>query len=314
MANTTADLLTSVQARAFWPSSGAPLTDAQILTLANEELRDYVFPFVLQARSEYRLADLDHSITSSTQLYRCPPRAHAGRLSDVLYVDTNSNETSLDRMWLEEVGNQGQLHGTVASSIGRDYQWFFKGDFVGLYPTPSTTADTLRLRYYMRPGKLVTEAAAGQITAITGATLTIATVPATWTTANTFDLVSATGTHATLAIDLAAGTVNTGASADIDLSVAPTSELAVGDWIALAGESPIPNIPEAVHSLLYHRTVIRMMEGAGDLDKWKLANAATAGYEDAARKLLSDRIDGEPDIIMPNYSALRTVHRGTSFR
>lgn len=299
MSWTTSDLLTSVKLRCFWDTN-APLSDAELLTLANDELQSDVFPLLLSSQGGFRLADLDHSITADQQLYKLPPRAHGGRLYDVLYVDSNGRETSLPMQEMEELGHIYTEGGVESPG---SMLWFLKDDYVGLYPTPTTTRDTLRLRYYMRPGTMVTVASAAQITAVTSTTLTFAsgTIPTAWTTTNTFDVISDTGTFRNIEIDKTSNTITTTSMTWTTLD----SGVQVGDWVALAKESPLPQIPEALHPYLYQKVAVRALQSAGDREGWRDAIAELEKMEDRVKDLMSPRVDGETKSIVPRYAPIR---------
>ncbi len=299
---TTADLLSSAKLRAFEPDSNGHFTDAEWLRLAYDELVSEVFPLVLASQGDFRVTDQDDSIVANQATYRTPKRAHGGRHKDVLFVDGNGDEFSLPLVNIEELGH---LSGLNAEGY-RDLSYYYKDDSIGLHPVPTNATGTLRQRHYMRPGTLVTEASAAQVTAVASTvqlSFTSGTIPAAWTTANTFDVISNTGTFRTIAKDLTVATVTTGA---ITFSSTLDTGIEVGDWVALAGESPIPQVPEVVHPYLAQRAAVRALAAVGDKENLQFAMAELGPMERRLDDTLAPRSDGEAKVIVPRHSPLRS--------
>jgi hypothetical protein len=68
------------------------------------------------------------------------------------------------------------------------------------------------------------------------------------------------------------------------------SELAVGDYIALADESPIPQIPVEWFSYLALLTAVQTLESLGDSDAAQLVAQRLQKIEKNALSLISPRI------------------------
>lgn len=280
MANTTDDALSLAKSLAFWPDSG-PLTDTQLLALLTEECKRRVFPLVLKAAQDYYVQDADYTITADQQLYRLPARAHNGRLSDVLLVDSSSNESSLgQRRQAESRRPQGSA-----------YEFFFKGDWVGLEPTPSTTENTLRLRYYLAPATYVPVASCALVSTVGESRISTAS-PSSLDAHTSFDLVSVAGLGASVSIGEAA----TSSGGDLTLGGAVPDQLAVGDYACAAGESCVISLPDQAYSVLVDFLVVRMMQAqkdqAGAKEALSHAQEGVSGLIDQ----LTDRVDYESEV------------------
>lgn len=302
---TSADLLSSIKRRAFWPETGAPFSDTELLAIATEEQNEELLPLVLQAQKEYGVFDTDHSITSGVRDYILPARAHDSKLRDLIYVDTSNREHSMSLVDAEEVTRR------AGSASAGGYIASFRDDWVSLFPTPTATSGTLRMRAYMEPGTLIATTSATQVESVSASTRQLDVVNAGVFSANGvgvyFDFVREGGGCSRLAIDMLC-TVS--AANVMTFSTDLPAGIAAGDWVATRTYSPVPNIPEAAHATLAQRVAAVGLEMRGARDQ---AAAAMARYEQMGARLverLASRIDGEPTPIIPHNSPLRAMRAG----
>lgn len=85
---------------------------------------------------------------------------------------------------------------------------------------------------------------------------------------------------------------------DIALDAVVTS-VAVGDWIALHNQTPIPQIPVEFRPLLEQRVVSKIYELQGALDKKSASDKALKDLEDATFSLITPRVQSQTKIINP---------------
>jgi hypothetical protein len=159
----------------------------------------------------------------------------------------------------------------------------------------STTSGILRMRYFIRPNRLVTTDSVGEITAINTTThvVTVSVLPSTFITSVTYDLVKGKPGFDTLAMDQSVSAVGTNT---LTFSTLPTG-LAVGDFVCLAGESPVVQAPVELHPLTVQRTVVAGLAGLGDA-KVKVAAEMAEQMKTMALSLLSPRIVNAPKVIV----------------
>ena len=280
---TTTGLLASLKRRGMLPSSDQTLATADFLAIATEEMQTYVWDVLTGVREEYAVTDYDLTLTSGTSTYALPPRASGGALRNVLLANGAGNYVPVLRLSPE--------HSQDFATTGPVGGYYFKDDSVVLVPTPSV-GNTLRLQYFRRANKLVTVAECAVITSINaGRTVitTTATVPATMTSGVVLDIVDQTPAFRTLGMDLA--TTGTVSGTTITLSVALPALVAAGDYVCLAGESPIPQIPVELHPLLAQRVVVKSLEALGD-QKMQVADTICERMRKTAISLLSPRSQG----------------------
>jgi hypothetical protein len=294
MSYTTSDLLSSIKRRGMIPSSQVTFQDTDLLSMATEEIQIELLPLLIGVREEYYVRSYDYAITSATQSYRVPVRAVGMGLRDVLYRDSTTGVMyPLSQITTSEDSGEDETN--------LPYLYYLCDNSVYLTPIPSTTNGTLRLLYYCRPGKLVETSDAAQITVITTGTNTVtcsAAPPSTWTTATSVDFIRGTGGQEYLAIDQAISSVS---GSDIVFSSLPTG-LAVGDWIAAAGYSPLPQLPEELQPVLAQKVVCQVLEALGDAQGLQLHQARLKSLLDNALKLISPRVKGgQKKVISTSY-------------
>jgi hypothetical protein len=181
-------------------------------------------------------------------------------------------------------------------STGNLAGFYYRGNQVVLVPSSSSTATTLRMSYFIRPNELAAISATNGIHAISAINTSTKAVTVAGNTAistsTPCDLVAATPGFESLDIDLtptaASGTVITFGNA----SALPT-DLAVGDYVCLAGKSPVPQIPAEFHPILAQRVACAWME-AFDAPGLEKAVAKLGKMEEAAGVLVSPRSPGNP--------------------
>jgi hypothetical protein len=87
-----------------------------------------------------------------------------------------------------------------------------------------------------------------------------------------------------------------------------------GDYICLAGESIIPQIPPDLHNMLAEKTAARILASLGDQAGLAMANDKIKEMEYRQGTLLNDRVDGAPQKITSRHSILRYNKMGVRKR
>lgn len=276
---TSDELIEDVQGRAMLAASSKTLNTDDYLRFINDEIQSYLVPFIMSTREEFFVTSSDVSVTAATAAYPIPTRAIGSKLRNVLYL-CGSDYVALDRLEPERVFAGGQT--TPSQPEG----YYIEGNSVVLYPTPSG-AGTLRLSYFARPNRVVSLAEVGTVTGMPSTTVTINAAPSDFPTTSTpYDLVKGTPHFECRAIDKSA----TRSSTTLTFSTA-TSGLTAGDYVCLAGESPVPQIPVELHPLLAERVVVRALQALGD-PKVELAIASAEQMRRGLERLLTPRSEG----------------------
>jgi hypothetical protein len=308
MAATTADsLLSLVKLRCFWPTS-APLTNAELLLLADQEILGSLWPRLIAAQADYFLSTLDHDITADYARYRLPDLAY-GPIKDVLYLaegDEDEEGISLPMVNIEELG-----HMSSARSGSGSYVAYIDGDYIGLYPKPTTTQGTLRIRYYRAPSSLVLSAAATQVAlfdfefggGIARDRFEVDSNVGSWTTGSKVDVISAGNAHQVL---LDAGVVDTVLTSTVLVftDLVDGTGLQIDDYVATHGQTPIVQLPDFMVPLLTYRVASAALMAHGDRDAAKEAAKEAERLSALADQTLSPRSEAEPLTVSMRGSAL----------
>lgn len=286
---TTADLLTTIRNQAHVPDNQSPFRDQDILGFANTELETALLRQILSVRENYYLAYTDTTV-NTTGIYDIPTRAVGAAIADPQLVV----QTTIYPISRTEISDQ---FSTIASPHG-GYEYYFKGNQIVLPMVPTT--GSLRMWYYRAPNKLVVSSSCAQITSIVGKVLTCTTVPTTYTTGYTFDLIKDQPHFDWHDIDLSATSVTTGTGGNVTLTNTPPTTLAVGDWIALSGQTSVPQIPVQFRALLAQRCVVKIQEIQGYLEKMKASQKKLEDMEKDIFGIISPRAKEGPKRFIPD--------------
>lgn len=244
-------------------------------------------------RSEYYVTHKDEAVTQSQAAYDIPARAVGMQLREVHLISSSGAIIDLPQISPEDVGSTAE---------GSPRAFYLKMNKVCLYPTPNATTGTLRLYYYLAPGSLVETTDAAQISTIDTGTgvVTFSSLPSAWSTADYFDFIRRTGGAEPLSIDQMASNVS---STTMTFASLPTG-LAVGDWVALAAETPIPALPLELRPVLAQATAVRI----GDSMQLPGLDSARKTLDEelkAASILLTPRVTGAPKKVVQRNGWIR---------
>lgn len=304
MSWTTTDLLNAIKKRALIPSSQQTYTDSDLLQFANDELQMQIVPMLLSVREEYLVEKYSVSIVASTANYTIPTRAIGRKLRELDYVDSQGYVRLIPRLDHAEYPQVGfQL------DVGDPQSYYLQADDIILDPTPSTTTSgTLRMFYFQRPNDLVSVNAVSTITAINTSTnvVTVNLIPSTFSVGTLCDFVMGTPGFRNRAIDQAITALGTNT---ITFASLPTG-LAVGDYVCLAGQAPVVQMPTELFPVCAQRVVVKVLEGLGDAQGVQVAQAKLQEMEQRVLQLLSQRVEGSAKKIINQRSILSYFSRG----
>lgn len=288
----TADgIVRDIKMLGLFPNSQLLLTNDEFLTLMNFQMKAEMVPLIDSIAQEHFVQYEDVDYDQSQKVFSIPERAVGNKLRDLVFVDANNNEINIPRLRPEDL-KVGYRYG-IGYNIGL-YGFFVKDQTVELYlgnPSGVSSYPTLRKKYFRRPSKMVSTSDAGEITMINSGTneVTVSALPPAWTSSDEFDLIKGTPHFTSKGDDL---TVSTIIGNTLTFSDSLPSDLAVGDWVALAGESPIPQIPYDAFPLLTQLTVIKGLESNRDTEGMKNAMASIPVMKQSLLGIMMPRTEG----------------------
>ncbi len=283
---------------------------ADFLMLANSVIRSTVVPILKKTREDYLIQREALAVTSGTDRYPLPTRAAAETLKAILYADPAGTYPPLERTTEEKA------HGFCPSD-GRPFGYYLQDDSVVLVPA-STGDATVRFLYFARPNRLVDVDEVGQISAIDTNAGTVTFLgwdadpddPDYTTTdapagflagATSYDLTKGTPGFRNLAMDISATRSTNVLTFDPDDLPAG---LAVGDFVCLAGETAIPQIPAELHAFLSQEIGRTVLEGKGDKGAAQ-AEKTSEKMQANAESMLHNRVQATPKYITnPNAAGM----------
>lgn len=282
------NLVNSLKLRGLPPSSQQTFTTDGFIQVLSEEMMTNIVPLMDSVSEEYFVTNYDVTFDPNISSYAIPPRAVGGKLRDVVFVDTMNNEINLPRLRPEDIKTRSQFIRYQPAPWG----FYIKDNAVMLFlgQTPNTQAGypTLRLKFFRRPNILTASINAAQITAIVGNVVTVTAVPTSWNTSNTFDIINGNPGFGSRGDDQ---TITLIAGNDITFTSLPSS-VAIGDWVALANYSPIPQIPPEAHLLLAQYGTAKVLEAMGDIAGMSAALGKAEQMKAQFLMIITPRVEG----------------------
>lgn len=258
-------------------SNQAGFGTTDFLNLANLQL-NVLTSELLASREEYLLFQDYIPVVPGTSSYRIPYRAVNGELRHIWYEDGTGARTRLEYKMVENIEDYN------STDSGSPSQFYVMADDVVLIPAPNKGGN-LVFMYPFRPNQLVDGTTTQTIIGLTTNSVTLANMPTNFTSGATYDIIdhaSGNGIQHYDKVGSVAGNVITFSD------VIPNAS--VGNFIALANQSPVPMIPEEGHALLLETTIMRLEIIRGNPARIKNSSAVVADARKAWDLLLMNRI------------------------
>lgn len=303
---TTSALLKSIKRRAMIPDNQNTFTDQDFIDLMNEEMMIGIVPSILQMKEEYFIFKQVVPLVSNKSNYSIPERALAGKLRELCFRDTPTgavgNEYEMTQIAVDD-RYTGLSNGTGSADFTGFRRFYLMGNDVILHPNVGSGAyGSLAFYYYLRPNSLVKDSSVASIVSINRVTgdIILSSIPAGYGTADPingvtkYDFIKSRSGHNIIDIDITVNSVNSNTKI---INVNPTKipkDLEIGDYMALAGQTCIPNIPTELHMVLAQRVAQRLLEALGDTEGLNNATAKIAEMENKLTTMIDNRVEGAP--------------------
>ena len=268
----TTELISALKMHGSFPSSNDLFSSSDLISMFNHQLKVDITPLMLKLNEEYYLQSNDFTITQGGT-YRIPTRAVGAKIRDLQQVDSAGNSKEIKRLFEEDrpFNKSGYYMLRNSVELSNDY-----------------SNDTLRMKYFARPSELVATTACGQITSIdTGNNqVVVSSAPSTFATDINIDFVQDNNPYDLLGMDYSITGVS---GTTISFSSLP-DDLAVGDWVCLATESPVPMIPEELHPVLVQSCLVKCLSSKKD-KAFEIEMATLAQNKQDAINMLDPRVE-----------------------
>jgi hypothetical protein len=279
--------VSDVAARAGLPDTYTErISDAEILAIADDVIGGPIADAILAAQSDFWVhTQADATISSGTAAYRLPARCLKPR--DVILTDATRSYNATQLPTEERWRYDGALEGVLG---GAPYAFVLEGNQIVFVPTPTVSSYSYRLRFWRRPSRLVPTSEAAQVASIAGNVVTCSTMPSTWDDSDrVLDQLEGTPQFASLADDVTGEAISAAKTFE---ATSNASELAVGDWLALPYETPVPQVPATLRPYLLQATVAGVLEALSDDGAGRSHQLAIMKLAQAQSRL-RDRVPGE---------------------
>jgi len=298
------------------PSDQNTFTDADFTEMLNEEIQYFAVPHLMRTHEEYLVKSIDYALdTDSEQRYQIPSRAVGNKLRDAALVTIDQafpnrpiRYYELSRVSLEELSDFNDDY--VADYTNSFY--IEDNDLVLLDQQPFSSG-TLRMFFYLKPGTLVDDAEAGVISGIdtTTGVITLTEFPSNFSTLPMMDFVQSKSPNNVYAFDKQPLSVDTATrTVTFDPEDLP-SELSVGDYLNIAGETIVPQLPTELHAVLAQRVAVAALHALGDTEGAQMAETRLQMMERATNDLIDNRVEGAPQKIRNRNNTLTEATYGT---
>jgi len=305
---TTAQFCDDVRRLAMIPNSATQGNqNSDLLRYADQEMEARIFPLILSVNEEYNVQTLDVNTSQNIQGYRMPPRAIAGQLRDVKYIQ-GGTQLPMPKIEIEQL-----TAWTLNSYGGAPAGFFLKAGTINVVPIPPG-GNALRFQYFADhgafddwssktpPGGFISTTVTYSTTLVQNDTVRFDAGAFTPTLNALYDIVAGNTPYEYLAlslqcIDAAHPTykvVNPAQGVPGYTPACLSPVISVGDIVTPAGAMPIIPLPADIYELLMLRVAIQVLSSVGDVERM---GALESQYEKGFAtmlKLYSPRVSGSP--------------------
>lgn len=288
-------LLPTLRLLPLMPSVQALFSNEDLVNILNFEMNSKIMPMIDNQAEEYGIYVANLPYTTSIIEYDIPERAVGGKLRSVTFVNSNGSEVRVPRLRVEDV--MSNVNATGLAINPALWGFYFQNNKVITYLSSvnggSSAFPVIRLRYIRQPGTLVLSSACAEVASVAGNVITAVTVPTTFTTALTYDLIAnKPQMFVSNGDDLTITAVTPGAGGTITFTDPVPTTVQPGDWVCLAGQSPIPQIPyNPGFQLLLQLAAAKCLEIHGDVQGFNVAMSQATDMKNYFLSVITPRAD-----------------------
>jgi hypothetical protein len=287
----TADrFLEGVKRRNSLAENNVLLDDEDLLALADDLLRARVVPLLVSVRENYFLTKLDVALEEDVAEVNIPDRAAGLSLRDLKLRTGSDADAAVTNLREVPLSDEHVYRNSSAQTFG----YYFMNDQLVLVPAPTSDDWVLEVYYEQRCSNLVKLEAAARVTGIASNVVTVAEVPSGITDGVECDFVRGKGGHRVLAMDEAVTSVDTSARTLTFPANTVPAGLVVGDYVTVAGQSPVLQIPDELHPILETLVSKRGTYSLGDYEARRELSDDEKEEIKAALMQVEPRNRGEP--------------------
>lgn len=242
----SSELISALKVHGSFPTSDDLFSDADFLSLFNHQMKVEIIPMMIKLNEEFFVQYKDFTITQGAS-YRMPSRAIGAMIRDLKVVDGSGNQTAIARLFEEDRPANMSGYYIVRNSIE------LSSDF---------TANTLRMKYFARPSKLVLTTDCAQVVSVdyNTSSVVVSSVPTDYANGMLADFVQNNNPYDLLGMDY---TITGISGTTINFASLPMG-IEAGDWLCTANESPVPMVPDELHPVLVQSALCKTLSSKKD--------------------------------------------------
>lgn len=282
---TNDDLVSQVILKSMAPTNQITLSTQNILDLASDELLALLSPLIASYHSNYYETLVTLPTTAVASGLQIPYRALMSRVNDIILTDANGLEIQVPFVSYSENAARPNFINTPQSPV-----CYIRNDRIFFNPT--NIIGTVKVTFYMRPGRLVPLVNASQVVTVGAGSVTVNTPVPGVVTGTPFDVIDSKPISVNKLFD------QTATVAGSTLTFSGASNLSVGDYIITAGYSPVPQIPYEFFPILTQRTAARVLDTLGDREGASQLRGAATEFLSASLNILAPRAANHPRYIV----------------
>lgn len=291
----TTTLLSTLRLLPLMPSVQALFSDDNLLTIMTFEMQSKIYPMMDNQTEEYFVTIEDIPYNQNDTVYQIPARAFAGKLRAVSFVDPNQNEIRIPRLRPEDI--MSNVNATGLAINPALWGFYVQNNHIVLYLSSVNGATSnynfLRLRYIRQANQLAATTDCAQVTQIAGNIVTVNAVPSTFTTTQTYDMISNVPNFDSLQDDAVCTNITGNAMTFTEIPNGFIDSLQVGDWICPSGIAPVAQIPfDPGYNLLLQLSAAKCLEIHGDTQGFNIAMSQATDMKNFFLSVITPRVDG----------------------
>lgn len=294
-----------VKRRISLPANQVLLSDDDILAMLDSVIKSLIVPALISVRKEFFVVTIDEATVADQAAYNVPYRAVGLSLRDLKYRRDITDETQAYDLVEIDQSQEDEYR----SSGGEPAGYYFKNDQVIIVPKPSTSTAAIEIWHEQRPSRCVLLEEAAVVTAIASDVVSVETTPAGFLQDLEVDFIRGKAGHRILGMDKTIVGIS-GTDITFAAGAVPTA-LQVGDYLSLAGTSPVLQIPEEYQPLAETQTAKLVAFAIGDLEALAQLEKDEADQQKAGFKVVEPRNRGAPTKIVNRGGLLKGARGGT---
>jgi hypothetical protein len=316
---TSSELIKSIKRRAMIPSDQNTFTDDDFLEMLNEEMQYFGVPHLLRTHEEYLLVSEDIALDGKTK-YEIPYRALGNKLREISLVtnvssvsDDSSGEQifELSRISVEDLPDYNNYTSSRYSQA-----FYIENNKICLLGEVPEEGTILRMHYYLRPNAFVLEKYAGRIQNIDTTTgiITLESFPDAFSSSPDMDFVKFQSPNIILGYDINPLSVDSNTRTVTFTPSDLPSNLQVGDYLNVAQETVVPQLPVELHAILAQRVAVASLEALGDQEGLASAQRRLEMMEQSSNDIIDNRVEGAPEKITNRHGTLKEAVLSSGYR